>query len=124
MDDIGNFSHGVHDYKTTIFFSEPSTKLRSPIIAGLAGTLTLAAFVPAYAATDAEALQICKTEVEARYGEKAKTKLKRIRSRGGETKVSMFVRGVSENSFKIECNVDDNLQVTGFVDHRADVAAL
>ena len=38
----------------------------------------------------------------------------------------MFVRGVSENTFKVVCNVDDNLQITGFVDARndADVAAL
>jgi len=99
-------------------------KLRSPLVAGLAGALTLGAFAPAFAATDTEALQICKTEVEARYGENAQTKLQRIRTRGGETRVSLFVRGVSEKRFKVECNVDDNLQITGFVDARAKVAAL
>ena len=99
-------------------------KLRSPLIAGLAGALTIGAFVPAFAATDAEALQICKTEVNARYGNEAQTKVQRIRSRGDNTKVSLFVRGVGDNVFRVQCNVNDNLQITGFVDNRAEVASL
>ena len=95
----------------------------SPLAAGLAGALALGIFVPAFAADQADALQICKAEVTARYGDQAQTKLKRIRSRGDTTKVSLIVRGVSDKRFKVDCRVDDNLKISGFVDNRAEVAS-
>jgi purine nucleoside permease len=85
---------------------------------GTAALLTLAASQPAVAGmTSGKAVAICKNKVAARFGENAKIKIKRIR--GSKTrKVSLYVRGVSEEQFTIECKVDGKQQITLFTDSR------
>ena len=90
-------------------------------LALVAATLTtLATAQPALAKMSAgQAVTACKTEVTARFGENAITKVKRIRS-GKVTRVSLYVRGVSDKTFKIECKIDGKQHITGFVDSRED----
>ena len=87
-------------------------------LAGLAFT----AAQPALANDASQALAVCKNEVAARYGDEARTKIHRIRE-GRTTVVSLFVRGVSDKSFKVKCNVNRDLQISSFSDSRPDVAA-
>ena len=87
-------------------------------LAGLAFT----AAQPALANNASEALAVCKNEVAARYGDEARTKIQRIRE-GRTTVVSLFVRGVGEKQFKVQCKVSRDLQISSFSDTRPDVAA-
>ena len=72
--------------------------------------------------TSSKAVSACKTEVAARYGENAKTKVHRIRNRKVTT-VSLSVRGVTEKSFKVDCKIDGRAQIAAFTDSRDDSVA-
>lgn len=80
------------------------------IVTAVAFTGLLAA-APASAVTSSKALKLCENEVTARYGENAKTKINYIKN-GRVTKVSLKVRGVSEKSFKVQCQIDGKQQIT------------
>ena len=72
----------------------------------LASALALAVSTPAYAKIDkGEALNICIAETRTTYGEKAITKLKKIKKRG-EYKVQLYVSGVSDSRFTATCVID------------------
>jgi hypothetical protein len=88
----------------------------------VATLVTLAAVQPALAGVSAgKAVTACKTEVTARFGKDAITKVHRIRS-GKVTRVSLYVRGVSDKTFKIECKIDGKQHITGFVDSREEAS--
>ena len=61
--------------------------------------------------SSSKALKLCENEVTARYGEAAKTKVNYVK-KGRLTKVSLKVRGVSERSFKVQCQIDGQQQIT------------
>ncbi len=96
-----------------------------PLLAAAAlGTGLAVSAAPVHAGASAsEAVATCKNEIAARYGEEAKTKIHRVRERS-VTKVTLIVRGVGEESFRVQCNVDGKRQVTELIDSRGnDVAA-
>ena len=93
--------------------------LSTALLAALAAT----AVQPALADKNAgAAVTMCKSEVAARYGEDARTKVHRIRSTRN-TKVSLWVTGVSDKRFRVECHVDKGQQIAAFIDTRDDNVA-
>jgi hypothetical protein len=83
-----------------------------------AAILTLGSVQTAFAKmTPGQAVTACKAEVTARFGKDAHTKLHRLRS-GKVTKVSLSVRGVEDKTFKIECKINGQQQITLFTDSR------
>ena len=80
-----------------------------------AGLVATTVSIPAMAGTG-KAVTICKNEVAARYGEEARTKIHHVRT-GKQTRVTLVVRGVTEDSFRVQCKVDSQLQVTEITDN-------
>ena len=80
--------------------------------------LTLASIQPAFAKmSSGQAVTACKAEVVERFGKDARTKLLRLRERK-MTKVTLSVRGVEDKSFKVECKINGEQQITLFTDSR------
>ena len=82
-----------------------------------AGLIAFGASAPALAAPSAgEAVSLCKNEVKARYGDEARTRIHRIRD-GRVTRVWLNVRGVSDGAFRVQCQINDDFQVTDVSDN-------
>ena len=81
------------------------------IVTAIAFTGLLAAGQASAGVSSSKAFELCKNEVTARYGEAAKTKINYIKN-GRVTKVSLKVRGVSEKSFKVQCQIDGKQEIT------------
>ena len=95
-----------------------------PLLAAAAlGAGLAVSAMPALAGVSAsEAVTTCKNEVAARYGDEARTKIHRVRERA-VTKVTLTVRGVGEEAFRVQCNVDGKRQVTELTDNRGNTVS-
>ena len=90
--------------------------MKSLIIIPTVAAISLLSAANSHAISGGEAVALCKNEVTARYGDAAKLKVRRIRS-GRVAKVAIRVRGVSEEPFTVQCQVDGE-QTISLVDTR------